>query len=132
MIARITQIDKLEHKEITDKILNSFYAVYNELGYGFLEKVYENSLLIELLSKGLKCIKQKPIKVSYKNEVVGEYYADIIVENKIILEIKSAERILKEHEYQLINYLRSTDMNIGLLLNFGRKPEFRRKIYTHK
>jgi len=120
----------LKFKDITDKILNCFFTVYNELGYGFLEKVYENALFYELTQNRLKCIRQKPIRVYYKNEIVGEYFADLVVENKIILELKATESILKEHEHQLLNYLRSTDMNIGLLLNFGKKPEFRRKIFT--
>jgi GxxExxY protein len=121
----------LKYREITDKILNCFYDVYNELGYGFLEKVYENALFFELKQNGLKCIKQRPIKVYYKGKIVGEYFADIVVEDKVILELKATESILKEHEHQLVNYLRSTDKNIGLLLNFGKKPEFRRKIFTN-
>lgn len=120
----------LEFKEITDKILKAFYTVYNELGYGFLEKVYENAMFIELTQNKLNCFRQKPIHVYYKNKIVGEYFADMVVEDKIIIELKSAETILKEHEHQLLNYLRSTQMNIGLLLNFGKKPEFRRKIFT--
>jgi len=120
----------LIHKDITDKILNAFYTVYSELGYGFLEKIYENALLYELSEAGLKCERQKPIKVYYKDQQVGEYFADIVVENKVILEIKAAESIAKEHEYQLINYLKATNVEIGLVLNFGKKPEFRRKINT--
>ncbi|OGB60430.1 MAG: GxxExxY protein [Caldithrix sp. RBG_13_44_9] len=120
----------LIHKDITDKILNAFYTVYSELGYGFLEKIYENALLYELSEAGLKCERQKPIKVYYKDQQVGEYFADIVVENKVILEIKAAESIAKEHEYQLINYLKATKIEIGLVLNFGKKPEFRRKINT--
>ena len=120
----------LIHKEITDKILKSFYTVYDELGYGFLEKIYENALLLELSDAGLKCERQKPIKVYYKEQLIGEYFADIVVENKVILEIKAAESIAKEHEYQLINYLKATNVEIGLVLNFGKKPEFKRKINT--
>ena len=120
----------LIHKDITDRILKAFYTVYNELGFGFLEKVYENALIVELKLAGLKCEQQKPIKVNYKGILVGEYYADLVVDDKVIVELKAAENISKEHELQLINYLRSTDINIGLLLNFGKKPEFKRKIYT--
>ena len=120
----------LIHKEITDKILKSFYTVYDELGYGFLEKIYENAWLLELSDAGLKCERQKPIKVYYKEQLIGEYFADIVVENKVILEIKAAESIAKEHEYQLINYLKATNVEIGLVLNFGKKPEFKRKINT--
>jgi GxxExxY protein len=112
------------HKELSNKIIKAFYNVYNNLGYGFLEKVYENALLIELKQLGLECEKQKPIKVNYNNIIVGEYFADIIVENRIILELKAVENICEEHEFQLINYLKATTIEIGLLLNFGKEPEF--------
>ena len=119
------------HKELSNKIIKAFYNVYNTLGYGFLEKVYEKALLIELKENGIECENQKPIKVSYKNYNVGDYYADIVVENKIIVELKVAENICDEHEFQLINYLKATEIEIGLLLNFGKKPEFKRKIFTN-
>lgn len=121
----------LLHKDTTDIILKSFYKVYNNLGYGFLEKVYENALLYELRNQGLNCEKQKPIKVYYEQIQVGEYYADIIVNECIILELKAAESIAEEHEFQLINYLKATEIEIGLLLNFGKNPEFKRKIFTN-
>lgn len=121
----------LLHKNITDIILKSYYKVYNNLGYGFLEKVYENALLYELRNHGLDCEKQKPIKVYYEQIQVGEYYADIIVNECIILELKAAESITEEHEFQLINYLKATEIEIGLLLNFGKNPEFKRKIFTN-
>jgi len=120
------------YQETTDKIIKAFYDVYNELGFGFLEKVYENSMFIELSALGLKCQRQKPINVYYKNEKVGEYFADIIVEDKIIVELKAAETIAVEHELQLINYLKATGIEVGLLLNFGKKPQIKRKIYTTK
>lgn len=123
---------ELLHKDTTDKILKAFYKVYNELGFGFLEKVYENALLLELRSLGLNCMKQQPVKVHYKEILVGDYFADIIVENSIILELKAAEGIVEEHELQLINYLKATDIEVGLLLNFGKKPEFKRKIFTNE
>ena len=122
----------LLHKDTTDIILKSFYKVYNNLGYGFLEKVYENALLYELRNQGLDCEKQKPIKVYYEQIQVGEYYADIIVNECIILELKASESIAEEHEFQLINYLKATEIEIGLLLNFGKNPEFKRKIFTNK
>ena len=121
----------LLHKDTTDIILKSFYKVYNNLGYGFLEKVYENALLYELRNQGLDCEKQKPIKVYYEQIQVGEYYSDIIVNECIILELKAAESIAEEHEFQLINYLKATEIEIGLLLNFGKNPEFKRKIFTN-
>jgi GxxExxY protein len=122
---------ELLHKNITDKIIKCFYEVYNILGYGFLEKVYESSLYNELISCGLPCERQKKIDVFYKGKLVGEYYADIIAEEKVIIELKAAEAICEEHEFQLINYLKATNIEVGLLLNFGKKPEIRRKIFTN-
>lgn len=120
------------YQDITDKIIKCFYEVYNTLGYGFLEKVYELSLFEELNSNGLICERQKKIEVFYKEKLVGEYYADILVDNKIILELKAAESICEEHEFQLINYLKATNIELGLLLNFGKQPEIKRKIFTNK
>ena len=122
---------ELLHKDITDKIIKCFYEVYNILGYGFLEKVYESSLYNELISCGLSCERQNKIDVFYKEKLVGEYYADIIAEEKVIIELKAAEAISEEHEFQLINYLKATNIEVGLLLNFGKKPEIRRKIFTN-
>jgi GxxExxY protein len=122
----------LLHNELTSLILKTYYEVYNELGYGFLEKVYQNALLIELKKKGLDVIPNKKIMVYYKGENVGDYYADIIVNNTVILELKAAEYIIDQFENQLLNYLKGTNCEIGLLLNFGKKPEFRRKIYENK
>ena len=119
------------YKEKTKNIIKAFYTVYNKLGYGFLEKVYENALLIELRNMGFNCKNQFPIKVFYKEEQVGKYYADIIVDDEIILELKAMESLCEEHEYQLINYLKATEIELGLLFNFGKKPEFRRKIFSN-
>lgn len=121
----------LLHQEITDKILKSFFNVYNTLGYGFLEKVYENSLLIELCENGLKTIQQISIPVYYHQKQVGNYFADLLVENKVIIELKACENIINEHEIQLLNYLKATNFEVGLLLNFGTKPEFKRKIFSN-
>lgn len=121
----------LKHKELTDGILKTFYEVYNELGYGFLEKVYQNSMYLELKNKGYKVEAQSKIKVYYKGTEVGEFYADLIVENLVILELKAVDYIIKDFENQILNYLRSTDCEVGLLLNFGKKPEFRRKIFEN-
>ncbi|WP_204273716.1 GxxExxY protein [Draconibacterium mangrovi] len=125
---------KMDYKysDLTEAIIKCFYKVYNELGYGFLKKVYHNALLIELQNEELKVESQKPIKVSYQGDVVGEYYADIIVEDVVILELKATETVTEAHEFQLINYLKATNIEIGLLLNFGKKPEIRRKIFTNK
>ena len=124
---------KIEYKELTEKIIGCAYQVYNSMGFGFLESVYEKCLLIELHSAGLKAESQKPIKVCYKNEVVGEFVADIIVEDLIILELKSVSGINKIHEAQLVNYLVATGKSVGLLLNFGeQKVEIKRKVKNLK
>lgn len=115
----------------TERIIKCFFKVYNTLGYGFLEKVYQNALLIELKKSGFRCESQKPIKVYYEDSLVGDYYADIVVDDCIILELKAAEALCEEHEFQLINYLKATEIEIGLLLNFGKKPEFKRKVFTN-
>lgn len=122
---------ELLHQRLTDAIIKTFYEVYNELGYGFLEKVYQNSMYLELKNKGYQVEAQKKIKVYYKGTEVGEYYADLIVENLIILELKAVDYIVKDFENQILNYLRSTDCEVGLLLNFGKKPEFKRKIFEN-
>jgi len=119
------------HKELTGSILKLFYEVYNELGYGFLEKVYQNALYNELKNNGFEVESQKQIKVYYKNIEVGEYYADLIVNDKVILELKATETITEAHEFQLLNYLKSTDIEVGLLLYFGKKPEFCRKVFQN-
>ncbi len=117
------------HEDLTEKIIGAFYKVYNELGSGFLEKVYQNALYFELQSMGLDVVAQKPIKVYYFDKLVGEYFADIIVKDTVILELKAVEYLLEEHEYQLLNYLKATNIEIGLLLNFGKTPEFSRKVF---
>lgn len=121
----------MKHQELTSEILNSFYKVYNTLGYGFLEKVYENALYHELTSRGISCRRQAPIRVLYDDIQVGDYYADIIVGDTIILELKAAEGLVEEHELQLVNYLKATNIEVGLLLNFGKTPQFKRKIFSN-
>ena len=117
--------------KLTEKIIEIFYKVYNRLGYGFLEKVYENAMMIELNKDGINAISQSPIKVLYEGEIIGEYYADIMVDSKVIVEIKASKRLIEENEAQLLNYLRATDIEIGLLLNFGTKPEVKRKAFDN-
>ena len=119
------------HEETTEKILKAFYHVYNVLGYGFLEKVYENALSIELVKFGFSISQQKNIPVYYDGQMVGDYFSDIIVNDLIILELKSAESLSNEHFAQLTNYLKATDKEVGLLLNFGKKPDFKRMIFTN-
>jgi GxxExxY protein len=122
---------ELLHSDLTSAILKAYYRVYNTLGYGFLEKGYQNAMYLELLEQGFEVQTQHPIKVHYKTRQVGEYYADLLVNRTVILELKAAEALAHEHEAQLINYLRDTEIEVGLLLNFGIKPEYRRKIFTN-
>lgn len=119
------------HKELTDKIIDAFFEVYIELGYGYLEKVYQNSLFLELIVRGHKVEAHKEIKIYYKGREVGIYYADLVVDDLVILELKAADAINEAHQAQLLNYLRGTDKEIGYVLNFGPKPAFSRKIYTN-
>lgn len=119
------------HSDITSKIIEAFYNVYNTLGYGFLEKVYENAMMIELKKLGLDAKNQIPLKVYYDDMVVGDYNADILVEGLVIVELKSAETLLPKHESQLVNYLRATEAEVGLLLNLGPKPQKKRRVLTN-
>ena len=119
----------MEYSELTEKIIKCAYSVYNKMGFGFLESVYEKCMLIELNKTGLSAEAQKPIKVYYDENNVGEFIADIIVNDTIILELKSVSRLVKAHEVQLVNYLVATGKPIGLLLNFGeRRVEVKRKV----
>ena len=120
------------HEETSSLIIKAFYKVYNTLGYGFLEKVYENAMMIELKKSGLKAVKQKSLKVYYEEELVGEYFADILVFDTIIIELKAATALTEQHEAQLLNYLKATKIEVGLLLNFGSKPEISRKLFENK
>lgn len=121
----------MKSKELTEKIIGCYYKVYNTLGYGFLEKIYENAMIIELKKAGLSCEKQKEINVFYEGENVGLYFTDILVNNEVIIELKAAEGIIEEHECQLVNYLKATEAEVGLLFNLGKEPEFKRKIFTN-
>ncbi|MDQ7815592.1 MAG: GxxExxY protein [Melioribacteraceae bacterium] len=124
--------EKLLHHDLTEKIIHAFYTVYNTLGYGFLEKVYEKAMCIELKRMDLNVEAQKNIRVNYTGYEVGDYFADLVVNDLIILELKAAESLCEEHEAQLINYLKATNIEVGLLLNFGKKPEFKRKIFMNQ
>jgi GxxExxY protein len=124
--------EMFKHKELTDKILYAFFKkTYARLGYGFLEKVYENAMAIELRRLGLNVEQQAKIDVYYEGEIVGEYFADLLIEGNVIVELKAAQRITDEHEAQLLNYLRATPYEVGLLLNFGPKPDVRRKAFDN-
>ena len=117
-----------KHSEISEKIIGAAYDVHNTLGSGFLEKVYQNALMIELKLQGLSAEAEKPITVYYRDEVVGNYIADIVVEDKIIVEVKAINSLSEIHEVQLMNYLTATGIEIGLLLNFGKSVEVKRRI----
>ena len=121
----------MKHKELTEQIIKIYYKVYNTLGYGFLEKIYENAMMIEFRKAGITAASQSPIKVLYEDEIIGEYYADILVDDKVIVEIKATRSLALEHEAQLLNYLKATDIEVGLLLNFGPEPEVKRKVFDN-
>lgn len=120
------------NSELTEKIIRSFFDVYNKLGYGFLEKVYENALKLELEKNGCCVECQKPINVLYEGKVIGDYYADMVVDNLVIVEIKACEVLNPNHQFQLQNYLRATNLEVGLLVNFGHKPQFVRRVFSNK
>lgn len=121
----------MKHAAITEKIIGAFYTVHNTLGYGFLEKVYENALAIEIRRRGLTVICQYPITVTYWSEPVGDYYADLLVADRVIVELKAAQAIVKQHEAQLLNYLSATPYEVGLLLNFGPEAKFIRRVMNN-
>ncbi|RKY58859.1 MAG: GxxExxY protein [Candidatus Neomarinimicrobiota bacterium] len=120
------------HKELTEKIIKGFYEVYNDLGFGFLESVYEKSLSLVLNEYGLDVKSQYPIIVNFRTKIVGEFRADLVVEDKIIVELKAVKTLLPEHEAQLLNYLKATRYEVGLLLNFGNRPQIKRLIFDNK
>jgi GxxExxY protein len=119
----------MKYSDLTEKIINAAYKVHNVLGFGFLEKVYKNALIIELRKMGLSILSEKPITVYYENEIVGEYVADIVVEGKVILELKAVKELTQIHEVQLVNYLKATGIEVGLLINFGHSVQVKRKVF---
>ena len=119
----------MKHKELAGKIIECAYKVHNILGFGFLESVYQNALLIQLQKCGLKAEKQRSVKVFYDGQIVGDYIADIIVEGKIVLELKSVKELHPAHEAQLINYLKATGIEVGMLINFSESVEIKRKVF---
>ena len=121
----------MKHEEITEKIIKAFYKVYNTLGYGFLEKVYENAMFIELIAMGLKVEKQKRVLVYYFGNIVGDYNSDLIVEGVVTVELKANEILVEQNENQLTNYLKATNKEVGLLLNFGKRSQLKRKIFDN-
>jgi len=121
----------MKHKELTENIIKIFYKVYSILGYGFLEKIYENAMMIEFRIAGMPAESQYPIKVVYQNEIVGEHVVDMLIDGKVIVEIKACKKLIPDHHAQLLNYLKATDIEVGLLLNFGPEPEISRKIFDN-
>jgi GxxExxY protein len=119
----------MKYKEITGKVIECALNVHRKLGFGFLENVYANALMIELKKAGLEAEKERRIEIVYEEELIGDYVADIVVENKIILELKAVKEIHPAHEAQLINYLKATGMEVGLLINFGEKIQIKRKVF---
>ena len=122
----------MKHDDLTQKIIGCAYKVHNTLGPGFLEKVYENALRIELEKQGLRVKQQEPIGVNYEGQVVGEYYADLWVDECVVIELKAAQTLVKQHEVQLVNYLTATGIDCGLLLNFGASVQVKRKFREYK
>jgi GxxExxY protein len=120
-----------KHSDLTEKIIGAFYDVYAKLGYGFLEDVYLKALVIELKKRELIPTTENPIEVYYEGELIGKYFADIIVNDLVILELKSVKALATEHEAQLLNYLKATPYEVGLLLNFGPKPETKRRSFNN-
>jgi GxxExxY protein len=120
------------HSDLTREIIGAFYDVYNALGFGFLEKVYENALAVELRSRGFQVEQQKPVRVYYRKQIIGEYFADLVVNDCVILELKAGSAMIKAHEAQLLNYLKATKYEVGLLLNFGPLPRHRRKAFDNE
>lgn len=126
----VNSASNYKHSAITDKIIAAAYNVYNVLGYGFLEKVYENALYYEIQKNGLNVKQQSPIQVIYDHHLVGDYHADLIVEDKVIVELKAVSILDPIHEVQLVNYLKATGIEVGLLINFGQKLTVKRRFFS--
>jgi GxxExxY protein len=122
----------LKHSELTDKIIGVFYDVYNELGYGFLESTYAEALVVALEESGLSAAREVPVPVWFRGRKVGQYFADLFVNGIVILELKAVRSIESGHEAQLLHYLRATEVEVGLLLNFGVRPQFRRLLFDNE
>lgn len=121
----------MKHSDLSKKIIAAAYNVHNELGYGFVEKVYKNALAIELQEMDVKYAVEVPLKVLYHGKVVGDYYADMIVDDKIIVEVKAVSDLEPIHEVQLVNYLKATGLQVGLLINFGQSVKVKRRIFGY-
>jgi GxxExxY protein len=124
--------EHLKHAALTERIIKIFYQVYNELGFGFLEAVYENATAIALVEAGIKAVQQAPIAVYFRGRQVGDYRCDLLVEDKVILELKAVKAITQEHQAQALHYLRATEIEVALILNFGEKPDFKRLVFDNE
>ena len=121
----------MKYENLTEEIIKVFYKVYNTLGYGFLEKIYEKAMIMEYDKLRVNYVNQSPIEVYYEGEIIGEYIADFIIEDKVLVEIKAIKQLSQQDENQLLNYLTATTFEVGLLLNYGMKPEIKRKVYDN-
>ena len=121
-------MSEYKHKELTSEIINAAHTVHNELGYGFLEKVYHKSLFIELSKRGYRVEIEKPVEVRYENQVVGEFFADLLVENKVVVEVKAVDKYTSIFEAQLLNYLKAVGFDVGLIINFGPSVQVKRMV----
>lgn len=122
----------LKYEELSKKVIAAAYEVHNELGHGFLEKVYKNALAVELKNVGVKCNLEVPLQIAYRSEIVGEYVADIVVDGKIIVEAKAVSNLNPAHEVQLVNYLKATGLQVGLLINFGQSIQIKRRVFGYE
>ncbi|HXM65282.1 MAG TPA: GxxExxY protein [Candidatus Acidoferrum sp.] len=132
LLAMNTTAAGLKHSDLTSKIIGIFYDVYNELGYGFLESTYATALVVGLEESALSVAQEVPVPVWFRRKKVGQYYADLIVEGVVLLELKAARTLDSAHEAQLLHYLRATEVEVGLLLNFGLRPQFRRLLFDNE
>lgn len=123
--------DNLKHSEVTNLIIKAYYQVYNKLGYGFMEKIYHRAMILELQNYLTDVVSQKNLKVYYEGVEIGNYYADLVVNGCVIVELKAVGTITTEHEVQLVNYLKASNIEVGIILNFGPEPEFKRRVFTN-
>ena len=132
MLVMDSQPTLLKHSELTEKIIGVFFDVYNELGYGFLESTYAEAMVMALMESGLTAVREVPVPVWFHGKKVGQYFADMVVNGSVLLELKAARNLESAHEAQLLHYLRATDIEVGLLLNFGVRPQFRRLLFDNE
>ena len=122
----------LLYADLSEKIIAAAYNVHNELGHGFIEKVYKYALTVELKNVGVRCNLEVPLQIAYRSEIVGEYVADIVVDGKIIVEAKAVSKLNPAHEVQLVNYLKATGLHVGLLINFGQSVQIKRRVFGYQ